>query len=76
MSQLKFVLGDKLPTTYDVVIAIYSVASKPGTNKTSLTIHEYALALISIWGKSFGSDHVMSLTGVKYKLNKIFTRLQ
>jgi len=33
MSNLYFVLGDKLPTTYDAVISIYSVATQPETSK-------------------------------------------
>ena len=34
-------------------------------------IHEYALKLVDTWEKSFGSKHVMSITGVKYKLKKV-----
>ena len=29
--EIKFVLGDKLPTYYEAAISIFSVASKPST---------------------------------------------
>ena len=32
-SNIFFMLGDKLPTTYDVAIDIFSVCTKPGSEK-------------------------------------------
>ena len=40
--QLKFVLGDVLPTYYDAAISIFSVAVKPSTTKMKNTINQYA----------------------------------
>ena len=40
--EVKFILGDVLPTYYDAAISIFSVASKPGTAKMKAVIRSYA----------------------------------
>ena len=40
--EVKFILGDVLPTYYDAAISIFSVASKPGTAKIKAVIRSYA----------------------------------
>ena len=71
MSQIQFIIGNKLPTTYDVALSIYSVSTQPTSNKMATAIHEYSMKLIDTWEKLFGSKHVISITGVKYKLKKV-----
>ena len=71
MGEIIFVLGDVLPTYYDVAISIFSVATKPNSAKMNDTINRYANALIEIWVKSFGTNHVMSRRGVVMRLEKL-----
>ena len=52
---LGFVLGDKLPTYYDVSIAIFSVSTQRKGQQMTKTIHSYYLALVDAWSKSFGN---------------------
>ena len=62
--EVKFILGDVLPTYYDAAISIFSVASKPGTAKMKAVIRSYAFALIDMWEKSFTSKHVLGRNAV------------
>ena len=66
-----FVLGDTLPTHYDVAISLFSVATKPGSAKMKDTINKYTNTLIEIWEKSFGSKHVMRRKAVVGRLEKL-----
>ena len=71
MTEIHFSLGDKLPTIYyDVAITIFFISTQPTSSKMTHVIHQY-LALINIWQKAFGSQHVMSIRTVKSKLHKI-----
>ena len=54
-TELIFVLGDTLPTFYDVAITLFAVASKPGSAKMKQAIQSYSTKLIEIWTKSFPS---------------------
>ena len=69
--KLIFVLSDKLPTYYDAVISIFTVATSPKSKKMTTTINSYACALIDIWKRSFGDQHVGSRSSVVYKLEKL-----
>ena len=69
--EVKFVLGDLLPTYYDVAISIFSVASKPGTAKMKSVIRSYAFALIDMWEKSFTNRHVLGRNAVIERLEKL-----
>ena len=40
--ELKFLLGDVLPTYYEAAISIFSVAVKPSTSKMKKAINGYA----------------------------------
>ena len=66
-----FILGDVLPTYYDVAISLFSVATKPGSAKMKETINKYAVALIGLWEKSFGYKLVMSRKSVVGRLEKL-----
>ena len=66
-----FSLGDLLPTYYDVAKSLFSVATKTGSAKMKETIHKYAVALIGLWEKSFGYNHVMSRKSVVGRLEKL-----
>ena len=65
------ILGDALPTYYDVAISLFSVKAKPGSAKMKETIHKYAVALIGLWEKSFGYKHMMSRKSVVGRLEKL-----
>ena len=60
--ELIFVLGDKLPLIYEAAISITSYA--PGraptreTKKRSTAVNCYCIALIDLWSKAFGQEHV------------------
>ena len=69
--QLKFVLGDVLPTYYEAAIAIFSVAVKPSTPKMKQAINAYANSLIEIWERSFTSKHVLGKTAVIGRIEKL-----
>ena len=71
MEKIIFSFGDKLPTTYDAAITIFSICSTPASARMSNVICQYASALINIWEKAFGSNHVMSHGAVNVKLNKL-----
>ena len=51
--EIKFVLGDILPTYYEVAISIFSIANTPATSKMKKVINNYASSLIEVWHKSF-----------------------
>ena len=71
-ADVKFVLGDTLPTYYDAAIAIFSVTRKINCAKMDNTLKNYADALINMWEKSFGgSTYVMARNSVLKRLEKL-----
>ena len=66
-----FILADKLPTYYDAAIAIYSVTQSIKSDKMQHCITSYATALISIWTKAFGEEHVINRTNVINKIKEV-----
>ena len=66
-----FILGDKLPTNYDVAISIFQVSTQRTGPHAQNTIHAYYLALVETWTKAFGTGHVMSRKGITNKLEKL-----
>ena len=69
--KITFILGDRLPTKYDVVISLFSIASKPKSSKMKEAIFHYAAALMNMWEKAFTLKHVMSRRSVTIKLEKL-----
>ena len=67
-----FVLGDKLPLTHEVVTSIVTFApgGKPTreTSKRTIAINAYVIALIELWIKAFGYEHVQARRPVAYKI--------
>ena len=61
-------LGDKLPTVYDAAIALLSMATKPKSEKMHSAILKYRKSLISMWHRSFGKEHTISIPAVTRKL--------
>ncbi len=53
-----FILGDTLPTNYDVAIAIFSICKTPESEKMKNCISSYVNGLINTWTKVFGDAHV------------------
>ena len=64
MAELVFVLGDKLPFIYEVVIAIISCASgdspdeKKETKNRKVAVNAYVRAIRNTWSKAFGEELV------------------
>ena len=63
-------ISKKLPTISDAVLDIFKHATQPESQKMNKIIHEYSKALINVWQKAFGLNHVSSATNVKYHLKK------
>ena len=63
-----FILQDQLPTYYNAALAIFTVASKPNSQKMALAINSYSLTLINLWTNLFGQSHVMTQKSVKKNL--------
>ena len=64
-----FILGDKLPTNYDVAISISQVSTQRTRQHAQNMIHAYYLASVEAW--AFGTGHVMSRKGITNKLEKL-----
>ena len=66
-----FVLGDTLPTNYDVAIAIFQICQTPELNKMKQCISLYVTALIDIWTKAFGDKHVKDRNSITDKVKQV-----
>ena len=71
--KLVFILGDVLPTVYDVAVSIYSIACKPNSQKMNESIAAYTESLINLWIKAFGENHVLKKKAVKERVQSIVT---
>ena len=69
--EIIFVLGDELPTNYDVAIAIYKICTKHESEKMKHCILSYAAALRTIWVHAFGEEHVMDTHTIKTNLKHV-----
>ena len=67
-SNLSIILGDCLPTTYDVAINIFNICPTPKSQKMKNCVHAYATALILQWSKAFGEEYVLKIKQVQSKL--------
>ena len=66
----------KLPSKYDVVQRLFSVATKHDSPKMSEEVNRYAKEMIELWCKSFGRDHHISLTAVKNRMKRLAKEYQ
>ena len=64
-------LGDRLPTIYDVAQTIFHYSKILNSNKRKKAVHRYAVAVRNIWIKSFTEKHVLPMTSVKTRTEKI-----
>ena len=64
-------LGDRLSTIYDVAQTIFHYSKTLNSNKRKEVVHRYAVVVRNIWNKSFTEKHVLSLTSVKNRIEKI-----
>ena len=71
--EINMYLGDKPPTVYDAAIALLSMATKPKSEKMHSAILKYRKSLISMWHRSFGKEHTISIPAVTRKLELIVT---
>ena len=69
-----FIMGDKLPTYYDVAITLFQVSTRRQGDQAQNALHAYQLALVDTWTKAFGTGHVMSRRGIINKLEKVCDR--
>ena len=69
-----FVLGEKLPWVYEAVAQIYNISpggsSKKGkeSEKRRTAINAYTNAVITLWSKAFGAEHVATRKTVQKHL--------
>lgn len=74
-TEIIFVLGDTLPTYYDVAISLFAVATKPGSAKMKQAIQTFCNKLIEIWTKSFPStldrNYVLGRKAVVNRIEKL-----
>ena len=68
---IQFLLGDKLPTTYDVAISIFGVCTNPQSQKMVEVVNRYEVALRTMWEKSFEAKHVISRPAVQGRIMKL-----
>ena len=67
-----YVLGDKLPTIYDVAISIYSnTVTNPNSAVMKYNIQAYVTALINVWIKAFGTRHLIGRRHITKKVEMI-----
>ena len=66
-----WVLGDKLPTVYDVGISIHSVCKKYSSKKMKSVISSYGTALRKLWINAFGDNHVLGIKSIREKLHLV-----
>ena len=71
--KILFILGDKLPTYYDAAVAIYSVTQSIKSEKMHSCIISYANALVRIWTKAFGEEHVLNIKTVISKIEEVIS---
>jgi hypothetical protein len=61
-------LSDKLPYVSEVVIQIVSISPSVNTKVHTNALNSMVLAIISIWTKAFGIEHVAYRKSIKNKL--------
>ena len=67
---VEFVIGDKLPRVFEMVQAVYDYApgqkSKDTAKRTDAeAVLCYSNAVIQLWGKAFGPEHIKGKTPVR-----------
>ena len=73
--EVKFILGDTLPTYYDAAISIFSSASKPNSAKMKKAINSYTNSLIEMWEKAFTTETVNLTCRIMKESSQSFLRL-
>ena len=66
-----FIIGDKLPTYYDVAISLFEVCTRREGEKARSTLISYYTALMNVWTKSFGEGHRLTRKSIMKKLEKV-----
>ena len=69
--EVVFILGDKLPTYYDIAISLFQVCSSRQGEKAQSTLNAFYSALVNSWGKAFGEGHVQNSPTIMKKLQKL-----
>ena len=64
-------IQSKLPTVCESISDIFQYCTKPGSEKMNTTVNQYTSDLVDHWTKSFGKNHVLSISTVKKKLMKL-----
>ena len=68
--KIVFIMGDKIPTYYDVAISLFQVSTRHG-DQGKKAINSYYKSLVDCWTKAFGTRHVLSRPAVIKKLEKV-----
>ena len=61
-NELHFILGDRLPTIYDVAIQIFQISPTLNSAKSKEVTIAYVNALLELWQRSFGVGHTVYKT--------------
>ena len=69
--QIVFILGDTLPTNYDVALSIVQVCPRKQGDKAKSTLNAYYAALMRQWTAAFGEGHTLSRKSVMTRLEKV-----
>ena len=69
--EIIFVLGDKLPLIYDVAISLFSVSTKPTSEKMNKGVVAYVNSLHDVWTRAFGEEHVLRRSEIKKHVETI-----
>ena len=73
--EVVFILGDKLPTYYDIAISLFQVCLSRQGEKAQSTLNAFYSALVNSWGKAFGEGHVQSRPHHNEETSKITRQL-
>ena len=68
--KIVFIMGDKIPSYYDVAISLFQVSTRRG-DQGKKAINSYYKSLVDCWTKAFGTAHVLSRQAVIKKLEKV-----
>ena len=68
--KIVFIMGDKIPSYYDVAISPFQVSTRRG-DQGKKAINSYYKSLVDCWTKGFGTAHVLSRQAVIKKLEKV-----
>ena len=73
---VSFIFNQKLPLTYEVVIAVYDYAPKINSEKRKKALGSMASSLYSLWYTCFGKVAIITRKYVRERLKKELKKFQ